>query len=257
MFELLEQVENLDFHSDIMADIKIYKNSDEQIQVSGLANIDNITVLDPNKKHPKSFIYLTFWGNKTGVLSNIYATSDKKIYAEGVINNSKKPEIDLKVKTDKIKLTDVYNKIKLFVDCSKYKGVNLADGYLQDDFTLKGDLNKIRSNGYMKITNASINSTGIKLNKINPPEETVSSANDLQFILALEVAGELHRSCPCGNGDSINNKAFFVQELERSAVARRAELQRMPVKEYYRNLVRRYSWGRFVDATFLRVWIII
>ena len=167
VFELLEQIENLDFHSDIMADIKIYKNSDEQIQVSGLANIDNITVLDPNKKNPKSFIYLTFWGNKTGVLSNIYATSDKKIYAEGVINNSKKPEIDLKVKTDKIKLTDVYNKIKLFVDCSKYKGVNLADGYLQADFTLKGDLNKIKSSGYLKISDAELKANSLNVNKIN------------------------------------------------------------------------------------------
>ena len=80
-YSFAEQIENLDFHSDIIADIKLYNNLDNELQISGLVNIDNISVLDPEKKNPKSFIYLTFLGNKTGILSNIYATKDKKIAA--------------------------------------------------------------------------------------------------------------------------------------------------------------------------------
>ena len=165
--EFAQQVENIDFHSDIMADLKIYTNNDEEILISGFANIDNISVLDKEKKNPKSFIYLTFLGNKTGILSNIYATQDKKIYAQGVINNSKKPEIDLKVKTDEIKLSDVYNKIKLFVDCSKYKVINTIDGTMLADFTVKGDLNKIKSNGFLKIKNAEIKAGSLSFKDIN------------------------------------------------------------------------------------------
>ena len=167
LLELAEQIESLDFHSDIIADIKLYEDSNNRVQISGLANIDNISVLDPEKKNPKSFLYLTFWGNKTGILSNIYAAPDKKIYAEGVINNSQKPEIDIKVKTDKILLSDVYNKIKLLVDCSKYKGITLTDGYLQADFNLKGDLNKIKSTGYLKVFDAGIKANSLNINKIN------------------------------------------------------------------------------------------
>ena len=166
LLEIVEQIENIDFHSDIMADIKLYNNSDNQLQISGLVNIDNISVLDPEKKNPKSFIYLTFWGNKTGLLSNIYAEADKKIYAEGVVNHSKKPEIDLKVKTDKIALSEIYKKIKLFVDCSKFKGVNSIDGIMLADFTLKGDLNKLKSSGFMKISDGVINSSGLKIKNI-------------------------------------------------------------------------------------------
>ena len=165
--EFVDKVENLDFHADIMADLKIYNNFDNELQISGLANIDNISVLDKDNKNPKSFIYLTFLGNKTGVLSNIYATPDKKIYAQGVINNSKKPEIDLKVKTDEIKLSDVYNKIKLFVDCSKYKVIDTVDGTMLADFTVKGDLKKIKSSGYLKITKASIKAGKLCIKDIN------------------------------------------------------------------------------------------
>ena len=166
LYELVEQIENIDFHSDIMADIKLYNNSDNQLQISGLINIDNVSVFDPNKKSPKSFIYLTFWGNKIGVLSNIYAEADKKIYAEGVINHSKKPEIDIKVKTDKISLSEVYKKVKLFVDCSKFKDIKSIDGTMFADFTIKGDINRLKSSGFMKISDGVIDSSGLKIKDI-------------------------------------------------------------------------------------------
>ena len=174
--DLVNQVELLDFHSDIIADIKIYKTLDNQLQLSGSINIDNISVLDPQKKNPKSFIYLTFFGNKTGILSNIYATSDKKIYAEGVIGNTKKHEIDLKVKTDKISLNDIYKKVKLLVDCSKYKSLDSVDGTMIADFAIKGDINKLRSSGYLKISDGTVTASGLKIHDI---ESNIDFSNNL------------------------------------------------------------------------------
>ncbi len=165
--EVLEQIETLDFHSDIIADIKLYTNINSEMLISGLVNIDNISVLDPEKKYPKSFIYLTFLGNKTGVLSNIYTSTDNKIYVQGVINNSKKPEMDIKVKTDNIELSEAFKKVKLLCDLSRYKKLNNISGRLSADFSLKGDFNKIKSNGFLKISNASVNAGGIKIDKIN------------------------------------------------------------------------------------------
>ena len=112
----LEQMEELDFYSDVIADLKLYNGINGSTQISGLVNIDNISVLDPARKSPKSFIYLTFLGEKIGVLSNIYATNDKKVYIDGVINNSKKKSVDLKVKTDEINLKDIYPKVKETVE---------------------------------------------------------------------------------------------------------------------------------------------
>ncbi len=165
--EFIEQMEDLDFSSDIIADLKLYKNINGSTQISGLVNIDNISVLDPAKKTPKSFIYLTFLGDKIGVLSNIYATGDKKVYIDGVINNSQKPGLDLKVKTDKIELKDLYNKVKLLADCSGLKGINSISGNLEADFSIKGDLNKIKSNGYLKVSDAAIAASGVNINKIS------------------------------------------------------------------------------------------
>lgn len=165
--EFIEQMETLDFHSDIIADLKLYNNLNGETQISGLVNIDNISVLDPKKKTPKSFIYLTFLGDKIGVLSNIYASVDKKVYVDGVINNSKKPSVDLKVKTDEIKLADLYKKVKLLADFSKLKEINSLDGTLKADFNVKGDLSKIKSAGFLKIANASVKANGLDINKID------------------------------------------------------------------------------------------
>ena len=167
LFGFLEQLESLDFHSDIIADLKINEGSNGENIISGLVNIDNISVIDKEKKSPKSFIYLTFFGNKTGILSNIYATGDKKVCIEGMVNNSKKPELDLKVKTDKINLEDLYKKVKLIADCSKFKGIDSIKGTLNADFIIKGDINKIKSSGFFNLSDASIKANGIDVNKIN------------------------------------------------------------------------------------------
>lgn len=165
--ELIEQLETLDFHSDIIADLKLYNNISGDVQISGLVNIDNIVVLDPAKKSPKSFIYLTFLGDKIGIQSNIYASTDKKVYIDGVINNSKKRSIDLKVKTDEIKLSDLYQKLKLFADFSGYKNIEAVNGNLKADFSIKGDFNKMKSAGFLKISDASVKASGVNINNIS------------------------------------------------------------------------------------------
>ncbi len=164
--EFIEQIKELDFHSDIITDLKLYKVNDT-IQASGFINIDNISVLDPNKKDPKSFVYLTLWGDKASILSNIYTSANKKVYIEGMVNNTKKPVLDLKVKTDEINLNDLYQKVKILADFSGLKQINSVNGTLNANFTLKGDLNKIKSNGFMKISNANIKANGVKIENIN------------------------------------------------------------------------------------------
>ncbi|MCM1004017.1 MAG: hypothetical protein NC408_06720 [Candidatus Gastranaerophilales bacterium] len=162
----IDQIEELDFHSDIITDLKLYKNN-ETIQASGFINIDNISVLDANKKDPKSFVYLTLWGDKASILSNIYTSANKKVYIEGMVNNAKKPVLDLKVKTDEINLNDLYQKVKILADFSSLKGINSINGTLNANFTLKGDLNKIKSNGFMKVSNVNIKANGVKIENIN------------------------------------------------------------------------------------------
>lgn len=179
----INQMKELDFHSDIIADLKLYKNSEDVIQASGFINVDNISVLEKNSKNPKSFVYLTLWGDKASILSNIYTSADKKVYIEGMVNNSKKPVLDLKVKTDEIKLNDLYDKLRILADFSKFKGLKSVGGTLNANFTLKGDLNKIKSNGYMKVSNASVKASGLNIEKIN--SEIDFSNNVINIINAV------------------------------------------------------------------------
>ena len=167
MEDLFNKLKLLDFHSDIIADLKLYKNQEESILASGFVNIDNMSVLDKTGKNPKSFIYMTLWGDKASILSNIYASQNKKVYLEGMINNSKKPVLDLKVKTDEIELSSLYNKLKIFADFSALKNIDSVSGMLSANFTLKGDLNKLKSNGFLKISDAEVKAGGVKVSKIN------------------------------------------------------------------------------------------
>ncbi len=198
--EFLNQMELLDFHSDIIADLKLYNNMNGNMQISGLVNIDNISVLDPAKRSPKSFIYLTFLGDKIGVLSNIYASNDKKIYVDGVVNHSSKPCVDIKVKTDEIKLFDLYRKVKLFADCSRFKGLETLNGNLKADFNIKGDLNKIKSSGYLKIKDGAIRASGLDINKISADidfsNNVISIADAVGYVndAPIMVKGKIDKS---------------------------------------------------------------
>ena len=140
----------IDFHSDIISDLKLYKDSTEKIQYSGFINIDNMSVLDNAKKTPKSFIYLTLWGDKASVLSNIYTSLNKKVYIEGVVKNTTNPNLDLKVKAEDIDIKDLFQKIKIFTKFSYLDSVESLKGNLNANFTLKGDLKKLKSYGFVK-----------------------------------------------------------------------------------------------------------
>ena len=167
IINIINQLKNLDFYSDLVTDIKLYKDNTNSLLASGFINIDNISILENDKRNPKSFIYLTLWGDKASVLSNIYTSINKKVYIEGMINNSKKPILDLKVKTDEIAIDELYKKLKVLTCFSRFRNIDSLNGTLNANFTIKGDLNKIKSNGYFKISNGAIRANGLQIDKIN------------------------------------------------------------------------------------------
>lgn len=181
--EYLKQIKELDFHSDIIADIKMYMNQEKALQASGFINIDNISVLDKTKKNPKSFVYLTLWGDKASILSNIYTSLNKKVYVEGMVKNTQKPVLDIKVRTDEIEIKDLYQKLKIFLDFSCLKNINSVTGTLNANFSFKGDLKKIKSNGYIKIIDAAVQADTLQINKIN--SEIDFSNNAINIIKAV------------------------------------------------------------------------
>ena len=84
-----------------------------------------------------------------------------------MINNSKKPTVDIKVKTDEIELSNLYDKLKLVFNYSFLKDIKSLKGTMNANFTLKGDLNKLKSNGFLKINNANLIADGVEIKNIN------------------------------------------------------------------------------------------
>lgn len=200
LLDIIEQFKELDFYSDIIADIKLYKAENNITQASGFINIDNISILEKNKKVPKSFIYLTLWGDKASILSNLYTSPDKKIYIEGMINNSKKPTLDIKVKADDIIIADLFDVVKIFTKFSHFKDIKSVTGVLSANFNLKGSINKLKSNGFLKINDASLKADDIKIDKINSEidfsNNTVNITNTTGYInnAPIIVKGKINQN---------------------------------------------------------------
>lgn len=211
--QIFDQIKDLDFHSDIIADIKVYQNQEKAIQASGFVNLDNISVLDKGKNNPKSFVYLTLWGDKASILSNIYASTNQKVYIEGMVNNSKKPVLDIKVKTDEINIRDLYQKIKILSNFSYLKDIESIDGTLNANFNLKGDLNKIKSNGYLRISNANVVANGLQINKID--SEVDFSNNAINIVKAIGFV----------NGAPIIAKGSINKNINIELLMNKVELQ--------------------------------
>jgi len=209
--DLINKIKLLDFHSDVVTDLKLYKNQYDIIQASGFLNIDNISVFDKTEKSPKSFIYMTLWGDKASILSNIYTSQNKKVYVEGMINNSKKPVLDLKVKTDEIELSNLYQKLKIFMRLSKFKNIDSVEGTLNANFSLKGDLKKIKSNGYLKITGATLKSGNFKIDNIN---SDIDFSNNI--ISILNASGYVNKAPILlkGNIDNNVNLELLMSKVE-------------------------------------------
>ena len=221
IFEFVNQIKELNFTSDLIADLKLFHNSEKQLQVSGYVNIDNISVLDEAKKNPKSFIYLTLWGNKASILSNIYTSQHQKIYIEGMINNSKKPIVDLKIKTDEINISDLYKKFKILSNFSWLKAVDSIDGKLNANFTLKGDLNKIKSAGFMKIKDANVIANGVKIDKVSADVDFSNNSINL-----LNVIGYVNES-------PIVAKGAINKNIDIELLMNKVELKKLVPSKYF------------------------
>ena len=218
--EIFNEIKTLDFSTDIIADLNLFKTNNDVIQASGFMNIDNISVLDPENKEPKSFIYLTFLGDKVGIKSNVYTSPEKRVYVEGIVNNSSKPTIDVKVRTDDILLSDLYKKIRVLAGFSKFKNISDINGVMNANFSLKGSLNKIKSNGTINITNANVSASGVIINNINSQIDlsdnkinildTVGYVNDAPILLKGYIDKDINLELLM---DKVNLKFLFPQSI--------------------------------------------
>jgi len=164
--EFLDDIKKLQFKGNLLAHIGI-KEVNNSIKADGIINIDDVSMTVKGKKLPNSFLYLTLLGDKVSIDSELYSNMTEKLITKGMIKLGEKPYIDLKVKSNKIDLDNTFYVFKLFSEIADIEKIKKITGYLKADCNIKGDLNKIKSSGYMKLENVNISTENIAITELN------------------------------------------------------------------------------------------
>jgi len=92
--------------------------------------------------------------NKINLKANLYIDNVDKMFIKGVVTNFEKPKIDIRLKTDSILLSDVYTFATMFYPQFQKYDIKVLSGSITADVFLKGNLNNLKSSGFLKVINA-------------------------------------------------------------------------------------------------------
>lgn len=169
VIDIFKAIHNNYLTADMVADVKT-SGTFEDMHFDGSANVTNLGVAVDGKKLPQSNIDLKLKGNHINMYSKLY-TADKEITEViGNFKTGKKPKIELNCKSN-AKFKSIIDMIDSVAKSFDYNDLDTlsATGGIDADFSLKSDLKKVDSSGYLKIPDASISYKlyNIVINKIN------------------------------------------------------------------------------------------
>ena len=143
--------------ADLIADVKT-SGTLENINFDGKANITNISVGVDGKPLPPSNADIKLSGNKIKLYAKLFTAKDE--ITEFVMNSTtgKNPKIDLNCKSNaKFKsLIDLADSVAKTFGRNDLDTIS-ATGGIDADFSIKTDLKKLETSGYLKIPSASLN----------------------------------------------------------------------------------------------------
>ena len=137
-------------------DVHITGEKDD-LNIKGLIDIEKLSMIIDNKKLPDGHIKFNFKDKKALTDINLY-TAEKEITSiAGEIIHGKNPAIDIKIKSNAgiNNIFKVLNSIATSFNYNELKTLS-ATGVIDADFSLKSDLKKLTSSGYLKIPSATV-----------------------------------------------------------------------------------------------------
>lgn len=173
-----------DLKTNIDSKIKI-RQKNKKIVSNGYFNIDNLTLNIGGIHLPESWLHLTTKENLYNIESNVAFTDNEKISVEGLFNNSKKPLLQMKIRSDEIHLDNVLNLAEAALNSANIKnGLDSfkGEGYFKANTEFKTNFKKLTSEGNITIYNCIVRN--IKDNKRLARVNSVISLDNsmLQFI---------------------------------------------------------------------------
>ena len=148
ILDVFKGIYNNKITANLDADLTLTPNGN-----NGYIKANNLSIVDL----PASNADLIFKGNKINIDSNLYTAQNEVSTIKGYIQTGKKTNIDMRFKS----AVELNNIIKILNAIAKTFNINdlqtlSAKGCFDADFNIKSNLKTIKSDGYLKIPNASI-----------------------------------------------------------------------------------------------------
>lgn len=154
--DIFKAIHNNYVTADLKADVKTFGTPDD-INWDGTVNVSNLGVAVDNKKLPSSNIDITMKGNKINLYSKLYTAEKELTEVVADIKTGKHPKIDLNCKSG-AKFKSIFDMADSIAKSFGYHDLDTltATGGIDADFSLKSDMKKVESSGYLKIPSSSI-----------------------------------------------------------------------------------------------------
>lgn len=156
VIEILKMIYKNQFTADVKGDV-VTSGTFDDVNLDGTLNVSNLSIAVDGKNLPPSNVDLTLKGNKINMYAKLYTASNELTELIGNFKTGKHPRIDLNCKSN----AQLKSYVDLIDSVAKTFGIKELDtltatGKIDADFTLKSDLKKVSSSGYLKINSASI-----------------------------------------------------------------------------------------------------
>ena len=127
-------------------------------ELRGFVNLDKISVLVDGKKLPDSFLTLNAKGSNIKLDMNLFSGTDEKTILTGNFKTGRHPKVDMRFKSD-LQFNSLFRLLNSIARAFNYNDLETltATGGIDADFNLNSDMKKVKSSGYFKIPEASVN----------------------------------------------------------------------------------------------------
>ena len=157
VIDLFKSLNKTEITANINCDIETSGTADDPI-IEGFANIDALSLLVDGKKLPESYAKIKASGSKLDLDISLNSFNDENTKIAGYINTGKNAKIDMNIISN-AQINSIFRTINSIAKSFKYNDLEslTATGKLDANFSVKSNMKKVESSGYLKIPTASIN----------------------------------------------------------------------------------------------------
>ena len=182
LIEIFKNIYRNQLGANITVDLKT-TGSFDNMHLNGSAVISDLALAVKGKKLPSSNVDIKFNGNKINMYSKLFTAENEITELTGNFKTGRSPKIDLNCKSN-AQFNSILRIIDSIAESFNYKDLNTltATGGIDTDFSIKSNLKKIESSGYIKINPSSFNYKlyNISVNNVNADIDLSSNMIDIK-----------------------------------------------------------------------------